>query len=135
MSSAAYLKNLSRITVFSATSISTTIDSGTPTVVDRRTSGGSGNAIGCDTVVLSANVSVAPSGSTAIDVYAQWSGDGGTTYSNSRYVGTLDTVTATGETDRLSVRMVAPLAKFYLRAPSYTLTAALYAMPEYYEGQ
>lgn len=33
------------------------------------------------------------------------------------------------------IMMMAPYAKFYLVAPSATLTAALYASPAYYEGQ
>ena len=136
MPSAAYIKNLTEITVFSATSISMTVRSGSPTAVDRRTSGGSNNAIGCDEVVLSANVTVAPSAATALQAWASWSFDGGSTYTAYEFCGNGDVaISATGRHIIGPVKMLAPLALFKLVAPQAALTAALFASPSYYEGQ
>lgn len=135
MPSKAYLENLATIDVFSTTTISTTADSGTPTVVDRTTDGGTENAIGCSEVVLVANVTLAPSAATALNAYVSWSLDG-TNYTVSEYCATgAVAINATGYHIIGPVMMIAPYAKFYLRAPSATLNAALYASPVYYEGQ
>jgi len=135
MPSKAYLENLTTIDVFAATSISTTVDSGSPTVVDRTTDGGTENAIGCAEVVLVANVTAAPSAATALNAYVQWSLDG-TNYTVSEYCATAAVAaSATGYHIIGPVMLIAPYAKFYLRAPSATLTAALYASPAYFEGQ
>ena len=135
MPSKAYLENLSTIEVFAATSISTTVNSGTPAVVDRTTDGGTENAIGCPEVVLFANVTVGPSAATALNAYVEWSFDG-TNYTTAEYCCTGPVAaSATGYHLIGPVMMMAPYAKFYLRAPKATLTAALYASPAYYEGQ
>ena len=135
MASKIYLENLTTIEVFAATSISTTVNSGTPVVVDRTTDGGTENAIGCPEVVLFANVTVAPAAATALNAYVEWSFDG-TNYSTSEYCCTCPVALgATGYHLIGPVMMMAPYAKFYLIAPNATLTAALYASPAYYEGQ
>lgn len=135
MTSIAYLENKSTITVFEATSIITTADSGTPTPVDRTTDGGTENAIGCDELVLFANITVGPLAATALNAYVQWSFDG-TNYTVSEYCCTGPVaISATGYHIIGPVRMLAPYAKFYLRAPTAGLTAELYASPSYYEGQ
>lgn len=135
MPSKAYLENLSTIEVFAATSISTTVNSGTPAVVDRSTDGGTENAIGCPEVVLFVNITVGPSAATALNAYVEWSFDG-TNYTVAEYCCTCPVAaSATGYRLIGPVMMMAPYAKFYLIAPSATLTAALYASPAYYEAQ
>lgn len=134
MPSIAYLENLATVTVFAATSIITTALSGTPTVVDRNTAA-SENAKGCDEVALFANVTVAPAAATALNAWVQWSYDG-TNYTVAEYCATAAVaISATGYHIIGPVKMLAPYAKFYLRAPTATLTAALFASPSYYEGQ
>lgn len=135
MPSKAYYENLEPIEVFAATSISTTTDSGAPTAVDRTTDGGSENAIGCDHVYLLPNVTVAPSADTALAVYAEWSIDG-INWTNSKFCITFAVAASeTGRLEPLRVDLIANYAKFYLRAPQATLTAALQAIPGQWEGQ
>lgn len=136
MASKAYLENLATITAIPSDVVPTTgYTDETPAVIDRTTDGGSENAIGCDRVQVFANISSGPSAATALDVYAEWSFDG-TNYSAKEYCGTIPVAASqTGYTVPQTVLLVAPYCKFYLQAPTATLTCTTYASPEQREGQ
>jgi len=136
MLSKLYYENLTTITAIPSDVVPTTgYTDATPAVIDRTTDGGSENAIGVDHVLVFPNVTSGPSAATALDLYVEWSFDG-TNYSNKAYCCTFPVAASeTGYLEPRMVQMVAPYAKFYLQAPSATLTCTTYASPAQYEGQ
>jgi len=136
MPSKAYYKNLTTIEAIPSDVVPTTgYTDETPAVIDRTTDGGTENAIGCDHIMVFADISSGPSAATVLNVYAEGSFDG-TNYSAKEYCGTIPVeASQTGYTVATIVQMVAPYAKLYLQAPTATLTCTTYASPGYYEGQ
>ena len=136
MPSRAYYENLPTIEVFALTGVPTIgYQLEEPVVIDRTTDAGTENAIGCDHIMVFANLTVGPLAATALNVWAEWSYDG-VTYSAKEYCGAIPlAINQTGLTVATIVQLVAPYVKLHLQSSASSFTCALYASPGYYEGQ